>query len=98
MKMSRGFVGAAWIVCSLSFVLGGCGGSGEYRIPNVAPVVKQKPDDSLLENIEGTDSSSSSTPSAPTAATPAEAKPADAKPAEAKPAEPKGVETKPLKK
>jgi hypothetical protein len=44
--------------------LEGCG-AGQYQIPNVEPVVKQKPQDDLLQNIEGsTESSSSSSSSA----------------------------------
>jgi hypothetical protein len=45
-----------WLVRGL--VLGsllwleGCG-AGQYQIPNVEPVVKQKPQDDLLQNIEG---------------------------------------------
>jgi len=42
--------------------LQGCG-AGTYQIPNVEPVVKQKPQDDLLENIEGNDKSSTSSPS-----------------------------------
>jgi len=44
--------------------LEGCG-AGQYQIPDVAPVVKQKPQDDLLEKIEGNsdDSSSSSSSS-----------------------------------
>jgi hypothetical protein len=38
--------------------LPGCG-AGQYKIPNVEPVVKQKPQDDLLENIEGSSASSS---------------------------------------
>ena len=44
--------------------LEGCG-AGQYQIPNVEPVVKQKPQDDLLQNIEGsTEGSSSSSSSA----------------------------------
>jgi hypothetical protein len=39
--------------------LEGCG-SAQYKIPNVEPVVKQKPQDDLLENIEGNTPSSGS--------------------------------------
>ena len=39
--------------------LGGCGG-GTYEIPPVAPVVKEKPQDDLLQNIEGNTSNTSS--------------------------------------
>jgi microcystin-dependent protein len=81
MKTTRWILGAA-LLGSL-WALGGCG-VGTYQIPNVEPVVKPKPDDDdLLNDIEGTDTST------PASAT----KPADAKPAEAKPAEaPKPVE------
>ncbi len=43
--------------------LEGCG-AGQYQIPNVEPVVKQKPQDDLLQNIEGSTESSSSSSSA----------------------------------
>jgi len=39
--------------------LEGCG-AGQYQIPNVEPVVKQKPQDDLLQNIEGSTEPSSS--------------------------------------
>lgn len=39
--------------------LEGCG-AGQYQIPNVEPVVKQKPQDDLLQNIEGSTEGSSS--------------------------------------
>jgi hypothetical protein len=42
--------------------LEGCG-AGQYQIPNVEPVVKQKPQDDLLQNIEGSTESSSSSSS-----------------------------------
>jgi hypothetical protein len=48
--------------------LGGCG-AGQYQIPNVEPVVKQKPQDDLLEGIEGNDKPAES--SSPAAAPPA---------------------------
>jgi hypothetical protein len=35
-----------------ALALAGCG-AGQYQIPNVEPVVKQKPQDDLLEDIEG---------------------------------------------
>lgn len=48
------------LVLGSLFCLEGCG-AGQYQIPDVAPVVKQKPQDDLLENIEGnTDNSSTS--------------------------------------
>ncbi|HVW24946.1 MAG TPA: hypothetical protein VHC69_06220 [Polyangiaceae bacterium] len=51
------------LVLGSLFWLEGCG-AGQYQIPDVAPVVKQKPQDDLLENIEGnTDNSSSSSSS-----------------------------------
>jgi hypothetical protein len=43
--------------------LEGCG-AGQYQIPNVEPVVKQKPQDDLLQNIEGSTESSGSSSSA----------------------------------
>lgn len=39
--------------------LEGCG-AGQYQIPDVAPVVKQKPQDDLLQTIEGSSSEGSS--------------------------------------
>lgn len=44
-------------------VLDGCGGSGQYRIPTVDPVVKQKSseDDDLLKELEGPEDSSAGT-------------------------------------
>jgi hypothetical protein len=54
--------------------LAGCG-TGTYKIPNVAPVVKPKPGDDLLESIENGDSTpdttASSSPSAPSSPPPA---------------------------
>jgi hypothetical protein len=55
-----------WLVRGL--VLGsllwleGCG-AGQYQIPDVAPVVKQKPQDDLLQSIEGSSDSSGSSSS-----------------------------------
>ena len=63
MKTTRGLMGAALFGSVLT--LAGCGGSGTYQIPDVAPVVKQKPDDNLLENIEGTDKPAPSASDAP---------------------------------
>ena len=74
----------ALIALSL-LALDGCG-VGTYRIPNVEPVVKPKPEDDLLSDISGgDDSSSSSAPSDEPAATPPpaeEEKPSGDKPAE----------------
>lgn len=93
MKTSRWLLGA--LVIGGFVALEGCGGAGTYQIPNVEPVVKPKPDDDLLEDIEGTSKPAES------AETPAPAKPggdakpaADAKPADAKPATPPASATK----
>jgi hypothetical protein len=72
MKTSRGFVALSLVLCS--FALDGCGGSGEYVIPNVAPVVKQKADDSLLEDIEGGEKAAPASSAAPATETKAEPK------------------------
>jgi hypothetical protein len=82
MNTTRGFLGATLIGAVLGLV--GCGGSGEYRIPNVPPVVKQKPDDDLLEDIEGSSKPAETAKPSSTETPPA----SDAKPAEAKPAAP----------
>jgi hypothetical protein len=89
MNTTRGFLGAALTGALLALV--GCGGSGEYRIPNVPPVVKQKPEeDDLLEDIEGNEKPESTKPAPAEAAPPSESKPAEAKPATpAKPSETK---------
>lgn len=60
------------LVLGSLLALEGCG-AGQYKIPNVEPVVKQKPQDDLLENIEGNTpsaSSSSSSDSTDTSAPP----------------------------
>ena len=73
MKTTRWILGAS-LLGSL-WAIEGCG-VGTYQIPNVEPVVKPKPEDDLLDDIEGND-------------TPSEAKPAEApKPAAAKEAKP----------
>jgi len=91
MKTNRWVFGAALVGSFVS--LQACGGAGTYQIPNVEPVVKQKPEEDALE--AELESDEASTPAKPaTEAKPAEAKPAEAKPAEAKPAEAK-PETKP---
>lgn len=60
--------------------LAGCG-TGTYKIPNVAPVVKPKPGDDLLDSIENGDSTpdtkSSSSSSAPSSPPPASSDSAD---------------------
>jgi hypothetical protein len=85
MKATRFVLGAA-LVSSLFWLIG-CG-QGTYRIPAVEPVVKPKPENDLLEDIEGGDKSApSSTESKPSA--PATEKPAESKPPESKPEEPK---------
>src|SRR5438477_10724228 len=95
MKATRFVLGVA-LVSSL-FWLVGCG-QGTYRIPAVEPVVKPKPENDLLEDIEGGDQKSTSpTESKPSTTSPpaekapepkpAEAKPEDAKPEAAKPAD-----------
>jgi len=85
MKATRFVLGAA-LVSSL-FWLVGCG-QGTYRIPPVEPVVKPKPENDLLEDIEGGDQKAApSTESKPSA--PSTEKPPEAKPPEAKPEEPK---------
>lgn len=95
MKRTRFVLGAA-LVSSL-FWLVGCG-QGTYRIPAVEPVVKPKPENDLLEDIEGGDSKSSGAaesnpaPSATPAEKPPEPKPADAKPEEPKPEAAKAAE------
>lgn len=55
MMTSRWALGA--LVFGL-FVLDGCTSSGQYRIPTVAPVVKQNKseDDDLMKELEGDDS------------------------------------------
>jgi hypothetical protein len=89
MNTTRGFLGAALTGALLALV--GCGGSGEYRIPNVPPVVKQKPEEeNLLEDIEGNEKPTEAAKPAPAEAPPSESKP------ESKPATPaKPTETKP---
>lgn len=58
-----------WVLGALLFggllVLDGCGGSGQYRIPTVDPVVKQKSseDEDLLKELEGPEGSSEGTSS-----------------------------------
>jgi hypothetical protein len=69
MKTSRWLLGA--LLVGGFVALEGCGGAGQYVIPNVEPVVKPKPEDDLLEDIEG-----GSKP-AESSATPSGAKPAD---------------------
>lgn len=88
MKTTRWILGTA-LFGSL-FVLQGCGAGAEYQIPNVAPVVKPKPDDDLLDAIEGDDKASDA-PSDKTggADKPADAKPTDAPKADAPKAAPK---------
>lgn len=87
MKTSAWISGVARLGCVVA--LQGCG-AGTYHIPNVEPVVKQKPDDDLLEDIEGggdedkkdsTDSASPAPDSEKPSETPAPeaAKPGDAK-------------------
>jgi len=86
MKTSRELVALSLVLGS--FALDGCGGSGEYVIPNVAPVVKQKADDSLLEDIEG--GGDKAAPAAPASAAPAtSAAPTESKPEPKAPATPK---------
>jgi hypothetical protein len=64
MKTTRWLVGAL-LVGGLSAVAG-CGGSGTYQIPNVAPVVKQKPaDQDLLEELGGDGAGGSESSEAP---------------------------------
>jgi len=84
MNTTRGILGAALFGCLLALV--GCGGSGEYRIPNVEPVVKQKPEeDDLLKDIEDGDQKSTESPKEGATPAPAgESKP-ESKPVEAKP-------------
>ncbi len=55
MKTSHWLLGA--LLAGSVVVLEGCGSQGQYVIPNVEPVVKQKAnaDDDLLEDIEGGD-------------------------------------------
>ena len=48
MNTTRWLLGA---IVGGSLALVGCGGSGQYRIPDVAPVVKQKPQDDLLDAL-----------------------------------------------
>jgi hypothetical protein len=65
--------------------LNGCG-AGTYQIPDVAPVVKPKPEDDLLEDIEnGSDESKPASTSDAQSAPPADKH--DAAPSEAKPAD-----------
>lgn len=61
-----------------SMALAGCG-AGQYQIPNVEPVVKPKPGDDLLENIEGSDKSAAPSESSAPASSdePAATPPAD---------------------
>jgi hypothetical protein len=46
MKTSHAFL-CALVLGGTLFALEGCG-QGTYRIPNVAPVVKQKPEEDIL--------------------------------------------------
>ncbi len=85
------------VLVSSLFWLVGCG-QGTYRIPAVEPVVKPKPENDLLEDIEGGDEKApASTESKPsTSAQPAEKAP-ESKPAtpESKPEDTKAADTKP---
>jgi hypothetical protein len=62
-----------WMLSGLllgsSLALAGCGGAGTYQIPNVEPVVKQKPGDDLLENIAGDDKTAAPSESSAPAST-----------------------------
>lgn len=60
MKTTRAFLSASLLGVAL-FSLQGCG-QGEYRIPNVPPVVKEKPEEDVL-NLDETKSSDSSSKS-----------------------------------
>ena len=74
-------------------VLDACS-SGQYRIPTVEPVVKQKggEDDDLLKELEGTDEPAKEPAKEPTkadaAAEPAKTEPAKTEPAKTEPAKP----------
>jgi hypothetical protein len=106
MKTTRWLLGG---LLGTFLVLEGCGGAGQYNIPNVEPVVKPKPDDDLLENIEGNDQTKAGAPAEAPGPKPAEppkqaepapapeaAKPAEApKPEAAKPAAAKAAAPKP---
>ena len=50
MKTTHAFLCALLLGGSL-FALEGCG-SGTYRIPNVPPVVKQKPEEDILGDVD----------------------------------------------
>ena len=53
-----------------TLLFGGCG-SGQYQIPPVEPVVKQKPQDDLLESIAGGGDEKPAETSPPSSAPPA---------------------------
>lgn len=63
MKTTRWALGV--LVIGGLFVLDACTSSGQYRIPTVAPVVKQNKseDDDLLKELEGDDSAPAAKPS-----------------------------------
>lgn len=95
MKRTRVVLGA--VLVSSLFWLVGCG-QGTYRIPAVEPVVKPKPENDLLEDIEGGEEKApSSTESKPSTPAPPAEKAPEAKPAtpESKPEDTKPADTKP---
>lgn len=94
MKRSRVVLGVAFV--SSLFWLAGCG-QGTYRIPAVEPVVKPKPGNDLLEDIEGGDSKPASTDSKPSSSPPPAEKAPEAKPEEPKPDATKGGAAEPAK-
>jgi hypothetical protein len=91
MKTTRWILGAALLGSLLS--LQGCGAGGQYQIPNVEPVVKPKPEDDLLDDIEGNDKATDAKPTEAAKPTEPAKAPAESKALEAKPeAAPKAVE------
>lgn len=88
MKRSRVVLGVA--VVSV-FWLAACG-QGTYRIPAVEPVVKPKPGNDLLEDIEGGDSKPEPTESKPSSSPPPAEKAPEPKPEEPKPDATKAAE------
>ncbi len=95
MKTSCWFLGALLLGSLLT--LEGCG-AGTYQIPNVEPVVKPKPEDDLLSNIEGNDKPAASSEPEPSGAggqKATDSEPSSSEPEGAKPSEPEG--SKPAK-
>ena len=81
------------------FVLDGCTSSGQYRIPTVAPVVKQNKseDDDLMKELEGDDSTPAPKASSTAKATSKEETAPKSEPAKAEAAKPDATKAEPAK-